>query len=168
VQVKGEERYCASCRATIPRGAAWCEKCGADAGDVFDGRMPRRTAKPGAGVGWPVVLLVIAIAAGAWYYREKIPGLRTELPRTDTGPVRVVGQRPGGSRRAGEAKLSEAEAIITLRRYVTAENRTKNECLAIASRGSSGTEYSFDVVDSCRGMKLGRWKVDGATGEVKR
>ncbi|MGZ8853577.1 MAG: hypothetical protein ACXW2X_09285 [Thermoanaerobaculia bacterium] len=166
--MKGEERYCASCRAELPHGAAWCEKCGADAGDVFDGRMPGRSAKPGAGVWWPVVLLVIAIAAGAWYYREQIPGLRTELPRTDTGPVRVVGQRPGGSRRAGEAKLSEAEAIITLRRHVTAENRTKNECIAVASRGWSGTEYSFDVVDSCRGMKLGRWKVDGATGEVKR
>ncbi|MGZ5493743.1 MAG: hypothetical protein ACXW3E_09835, partial [Thermoanaerobaculia bacterium] len=76
--MKGEERYCASCRAELPHGAAWCEKCGADAGDVFDGRMPGRSAKPGARVWWPVVLLVIAIAAGAWYYREQIPGLRTE------------------------------------------------------------------------------------------
>jgi hypothetical protein len=130
--------------------------------------MPRRTAKPGSGVWWPLVLLGIVIAAGAWYYREQIPGLQTELPRTDTGPVRVVGQRPGKTRHANQAKLSEAEAIITLRRYVTDENRTRNECIAIASRGSEGVEYTFDVVDSCRGMPLGRWRVDGATGEVKR
>jgi hypothetical protein len=165
----GEERYCSSCRAALPRGATWCEKCGADAGDVFDGQRPRRGGKPsGAGVWWAVVLVVIAIAASAWYYRSHIPGLRTELPRTDTGPVRVVRQRPGGSRRAGAAKLSEPEAMITLRRHMTAENQAKNECIAIASRGSSGQEYSFDVVDSCKGVKLGRWKVDGATGEVKR
>lgn len=169
--MKREERYCTNCREPLPAGAAWCEKCGTDAGDIFDGRMPRRQSSSGRG--WIVILLLIILVAGAaWFYRDKIPirALHRDLPRTDTGPIRVVRQRPGGERRAPGAKISEPEAIITLRRYLTSRDdpAIRSECLAIASRGRSDDGYALEAFDSCKGTTLGRWRVDGRTGEVGR
>ena len=167
--MRGEERFCTTCRAPLPAGAAWCEKCGADSGSVFDGRMPK--AKRSFGNAWPLILvLLLAVGGAVWFFRDELPIGRyfpRSLPRTDTGPIRVVGQRPGGARKAPGAKLSEPEAVITLRRYLTT-GEVKSECLALASRGSAGGAYTFDAVDSCRDVKLGRWKVDGKTGEVGR
>ncbi|HSP15342.1 MAG TPA: zinc ribbon domain-containing protein [Thermoanaerobaculia bacterium] len=158
------ERFCTNCRAPLPAGAAWCEACGTDAGAVFDGPAPGQRSS--RGVWWLIVLLVIAGgAAAAWTYRSKIPMLRPK-PVFDTGPVRVVGQRPGGARRPAGAKLSEPEAVMTLRRELAKE--VKSECLAVASRGYSNGAYAFDAVDSCSGTKLGRFKVDGVNGSVVR
>jgi hypothetical protein len=168
--MKTEERYCSSCREPLPAGAAWCEKCGADAGDVFDGRMPR---KQSTRRGWIVALLLIAAAAVAVFlYRDDIPipRLLRASPKFDTGPVGVVGQRPGGARRAAGAKLSEPEAVRTLRKYIAAHEEIglKSECVAVAGRGFHEGAYDFDVIDSCRATRVGRWRVDGRTGEVGR
>jgi hypothetical protein len=157
------ERYCPKCREPLPAGAAWCEKCGSDAGEVFDGRVRKQRA-PRSATPWIVVLALLAAAAAAWFYRSKIPFLH-QAPVFDTGPVRVVRQRPGGARRAPGAKLSEPEAMQTLRRVLAPQ--VKSECLAVASRGYASGAYTFDAVDSCKATKLGRWRVDGGTGEVK-
>ena len=163
-----EERFCTNCRAPLPAGAAWCEACGTDAGDVFDGRLPRTNS---ASRGWLVALLLVAAAAvGAFLYRDDIPIPRflRSSPKFDTGPVRVVGQRPGGSHRAPGAKLSQPEAIRTLREYLVARKDIKSECLAVAARGFNDGAYTLDAVDSCHAAKLGRWRVDGRTGEVRQ
>ncbi|HEX9164032.1 MAG TPA: hypothetical protein VF980_20170 [Thermoanaerobaculia bacterium] len=137
---------------------------------MFDGRI-RRPRSSSRGRWLAVLLLVVAAAAGAWFYRDRIPiaALHRELPRTDSGPIRVVRQRPGGAARAPGAKLSEPEAVITLRRYLAnrPDRAMKSECVAIASRGFSSGEYAFVVIDSCKQVRLGRWRVDGRTGEVR-
>ncbi len=168
--MKASERYCSTCREPLPSGAAWCEKCGADAGDVFDGRMPR---KKSTWRGWLVALVVVAAAGVALFlYRQDVPIPRffRRAPKFDTGPVSVVRQRPGGVRRAPGAKLSEPEAIRALRRELAGRENAavKSECLAVASRGFHGGAYQFDAVDSCHSTSLGRWQVDGTTGAVKR
>lgn len=131
--------------------------------EIYDGRRPPRAPRPRA-VG-PAVLLVIVAAAGVflWLYRDAwIPVKRDTTPL----PVRVVRQRPGGSRRAPGAKLTEPEAVLTLRQHLAATARS--ECLAIASRGNKAGVYLFDVVDSCARTKLGHWAVDGTSKSVRR
>jgi hypothetical protein len=166
--MKVEERYCSTCRAVLPAGAAWCEKCGTDAGKVFDGKMPRR--KSSSRVWIAVLLALVAAGVGVFLYRDdvRIPNMLRSSPKFDTGPVRVVGQRPGGTHRAPGAKLNQPEAIRTLREYLVAHNDVKSECLAVAARGFQGGAYTLDAVDSCHTTKLGRWRVDGRTGEVGR
>ncbi len=156
-----DQRFCSNCRAPLPQGAAWCEACGTDAGDQFDGRSPQRQRS--AEAPWWIVILLLVLAAGAWVYQSKV--LKSG-PVFDRGPVRVVGQRPGGARRAPGAKLSEPEAMMTLRR--TLAEQVKSECLAVASRGYHDGSYTFDAVDSCSGTTLGRYKVDGVSGKVGR
>ncbi|HEV8657104.1 MAG TPA: zinc ribbon domain-containing protein [Thermoanaerobaculia bacterium] len=157
-----EQRYCTNCREPLPAGATWCEKCGTDVGEVFDGRVRKPRASRSA-TPWIVALLILGGAAAAWFYRSKIPFLH-QAPVFDSGPIRVVRQRPGGVRRAPGAKLSEPEAMQTLRRHLAPQ--VKSECLAVASRGYKDDAYGFDVVDSCKGTKMGRWQVNGKTGEV--
>lgn len=166
--MKTEERYCSTCRAVLPAGAAWCEKCGTDAGQVFDGKMPRR--KSSIRVWVAVLVLIIAAAVGVFLDRDdvRIPNFLRSSPRFDTGPVGVVGQRPGGTHRAPGAKLNLAEAIRTLREYLVAHNDIKSECLAVAARGFHDGAYTLDAIDRCHAAKLGRWRVDGGTGEVRR
>jgi hypothetical protein len=143
----------------MAEGATWCEACGADA--PMAAKERRRPSR------WPWVGVVIVLAAvGAWLYAPH----PSPLPRTDTGPIRVVKQRPGGSAKAAGATLTQPEATIALRRHFTArpENPIKVECLAIAGRGSSGGTYAFDVFDRCENERLGRWRVNGTSGEVSK
>ena len=164
--MRSEERFCSNCREPLPARAAWCEKCGTDAGDVFDGRLPRK--KSSIRVWLVALLLVIAAGVAVFLYRDDVPipkVLRTS-PKFDSGPVRVVGQRPGGSHRAPGAKLNQPEAVRTLREYLVAHKDVKSECLAVAARGFKEGAYMLDAVDSCHSQKLGRWRVDGRTGEV--
>ena len=157
------QRFCANCRAPLPAGAAWCEACGTDAGDLFDGRIAKPASRRSP---WWLVIVLLLVAAGgvAWLYRSKIPMLRPQ-PVFDTGPVRVV-NRPAGAKRARGAKLSEPEAMMTLRRELA--RQVKSECLAVASRGFQDGAWNFDAVDSCAGTKLGRYKVDGVSGSITR
>jgi hypothetical protein len=166
--MRAEERYCATCREPLPAGAAWCEKCGTDVGQVFDGKMPR--PKSSSRVWVAVLVVLVAAGVGVFLYRDdvRIPNFLRSSPRFDSGPVRVVGQRPGGTHRAPGAKLNQPEAIRTLREYLVAHNDIKSECLAVAARGFHDGAYTLDAVDSCHGAKLGRWRVDGGTGEVRR
>ncbi len=114
------------------------------------------------------LMVVLAVAVAAFIVWKFWPGLQREQPGPvfDSGPIRVVRQRPGGSVRAPGAKLTEPEAVMTLRQRLAP--KVKTECLAIASRGHEGDAYLFDAVDSCTRTKLGRWRVDGTTSEVKQ
>lgn len=111
-------------------------------------------------------MLLLLAGVGAWVYAPHA----SRLPRTDTGPIRVVKQRPGGAAKAAGATLSQPEATIALRRHFTArsEDPIKVECLTIASRGFSGGAYAFDVFDRCEKERLGRWTVNGKSGEVSK
>jgi hypothetical protein len=151
------ERYCGNCRALIPVGSDVCPACGVYAGDVFDGKLPKQQRR--RRVSGPLIfLLALIIAGGAyWYFNQ-----RPTLPRADTGPVRVVGDRPGGG-------TAGAEAAMTLRHYFAAQqDPIKSECLAIINRGYNNGYYSFDAFNSCNRTRLGRWRVEGKTRKVTR
>src|SRR6266550_8390341 len=131
---------CSNCNALIPRGMNMCPECG-----VFDGKVPKLRRKKSSGT-WIVLLALIAAGAGGYWYWSQRP----QLPRADTGPVRVVGDRPGGARRAPGAAINEPEAVMTLRHYfATQEHPVKSECIAVISKGLHDGHYTFDVVNSC-------------------
>jgi hypothetical protein len=113
-------------------------------------------------------LLVLAIlAAAAWIVlrmRESEQAARE--PRITPPSTRIVSDRPGGSRRARNARVSEAEAVRLLRRHLVEQREIRNECLAMVSRGSRDGGYTFTVVNSCDEVRLGRWRVDATTGAV--
>ena len=163
-----DERYCANCRAVIPPGNDVCPSCGVYAGDVFDGRLPKKTSGgQRAASGWPFisVVLIVAVGAGAWWWYTRY----AQIPQPDTGPIRVVGDRPGGARRPAGAGMSEPEAILTLRHFFAAQpDAIKSDCLAVMSRGYSSGSYNFDIVDSCARTRLGRWRVNAKTRAVSR
>lgn len=161
-----DDRYCSNCRALIPPRAEVCPACGVYAGSVFDGRMPKRSGRRAAGGGWVVVLVVLvaAGAAGWWWFKRQ-----SQFPKIDSGPIRVVGDRPGGARRPPGAAISEAEAVLILRHSLAAQpDAVKGQCLAVISRGYSHGYYRFDAVDSCRHSALGRWRVDARNRAVSR
>ena len=163
-----DERYCANCRAVIPPGNDVCPSCGVYAGDVFDGHLPKKTSgRQRSASGWPfiIVVLIVAVGAGAWWWYTRY----AQIPRPDTGPIRVVGDRPGGARRPAGAAINEPEAILTLRHYFATQTEpVKSECIAVMSRGYSNGYYSFDAVNSCSRARLGRWRVNAKTKIVSR
>jgi hypothetical protein len=168
--VADDDRYCSNCRALIPPGAEVCPACGVFAGSVFDGKMPkqsgRRAAGGGRAGGWVLILLLLLGAAGAgwWYFNRQ-----SQFPKVDTGPIRVVGDRPGGARRPPGAAINEPEAVLILRHSFAAQpDPIKGECVAVISRGYKDGHYSFDAVDSCRHTSLGRWRVDAHTRAVSQ
>jgi hypothetical protein len=121
------------------------------------------------------VIAVVALAAAAWFflrYSFHVNGVpwKPEAPRFDTGPSRVVSDRPGGERRARGAALTESEAVRVLRRYLTStgEKPLKSECLAVLSNGIDGGSYVFTAVDSCDRTRLGKWRVDGKSEQISR
>ena len=57
-----DERYCTECRAAIPEGASVCPACGVYAGDVFDGKLPRKRRSRA----WWWLALIVVAAAAAW------------------------------------------------------------------------------------------------------
>ena len=136
-------------------GASNCPQCG-----VF-----ARVADPERhhGRGWRYLLLLLLIAivaAGAAYFL--MPRSAAERPRS--GPVRVVHDRPGGARIGAGATISEAEAIVRLRRSLD----LKPDCIAILSHGFRRGAYDLLAVNRCDGTRLGRWRVDGKSGAVSR
>ena len=168
-----EERYCSNCRAELPEKAESCPTCGVYAGDVFDGKMPRK--KP-ANLGLLLTVLVLAIAAagGSWVYLNRPDIVARVDPNppppkpTDTAPVKVVKDRPGGARRGAGAKISEPEAIRALRRHLTNVEGVAGQCIAVKSDGYRAGGYELTVINSCEKTRLGRWRVDGRTEAVSR
>ena len=167
--MQGETRYCTECREPLPAGATWCEACGADAGDLYDGRIRGRGSRRAV---WGLALLAVAAMAAVWFWRADVARLfeRDPPPAAESIPVRAVRQRPGGTRQSPGATLNEAEAVRALRRHLTSAEglRLRPECVALISRGTDGPVYLIDAVDSCERVRLGRWRVDGRSGEVGR
>ena len=156
-----DDRYCSNCRAELPKGAETCPTCGTFAGDVFDGRMPGKQFRI---VRLLIILVFIAAAAyGGWWLWQRQQETR---PTPDNRPVRVVRQRPGGAKVPAGATISEPEAVMFLRRHFSSE--VKGECLAMTSQGYRDQAYHFTVVDSCRGVRLGKWQVDANSRKVMR
>ena len=142
---------CTNCDAVLPRGSSVCPECGVFAGD--EPPRPQRVAGGGWRVGMVLVLLLALAGAGGWWWWTRYG----QIPRPDTGPVRVVHDRPGGN-------VDEAEAALVLRHHLG----MKADCLALISRGYSNSYYSFDAVDSCQRTRLGRWRVNAKTHSVSR
>ena len=147
---------CTNCNAAIPRGSSVCPECGVFAGDEPP-RPQQRVAGGGlrvaGGAWWIAVLFLIAAGAGGWWWWTRYG----QIPRPDTGPVRVVHDRPGGN-------VDEAEAALVLRHHLS----MKADCLALIKRGYHNGDYSFDAVDSCQRTRLGRWRVNAKTHAVSR
>src|SRR6202035_1677911 len=108
----GEARLCSNCRAVIPKGATSCPKCGTFAGDMFDGRLPAQARRRPAGKYFLTFMaIVVAACIIAFIFYGDLSMIPKEIwprtPKMDSGPVRVVGDRPGGAARATGATLSE-------------------------------------------------------------
>ena len=159
-----EERYCANCREPLARGATWCEACGTDAGDVFDGRVTKPRDPARSSSLFTIVVLLALLVAAAWFTRPYWRRYIGDRGIVSTSAPKVVKQRPGGVRRAPGATLSEAEAMMALRRSL----QMKDECIAVMSRGFDANAYSFDAVDRCRNEKLGRFAVNAKSGAVTK
>lgn len=154
----GEERFCTNCRAELPRGAHACTACGVFAGDVFDGTWPRKRSYAGR---WLTLLvLAIAVAAAARFY-ERWSRAREAGP--DLPSVRVVADRPGGSRRAAGATVTEAQAIRLLRRHIVGAKSIANDCLVLMGE-KERQPYAFAAFDRCASVRLGFWHVDPKSG----
>ena len=157
------DRYCANCRAEVPKGQTNCPACGTYAGDVYDERTAAKLARRLARAGFYLVLIA-AIAYGAtllWEWQR-----RRTMPVRDTSPVRVVRQRPGGAVVPRDATISQPEAVLLLRRHLSGD--VKGECLAMSSQGYREQAYWFTAVDSCKGIRMGRWRVDANSRTVTR
>lgn len=160
-----EDRYCSNCRAEVPQNATSCPACGVFAGDVFDGRVPRRRRASLIPVLSTLLILVAAISA--WLVLRREPST-PPAPVTQPAPPRVVGDRPGTTRRGAGATMTEPEAILTLRRYLVAQRALQSNCIAILSNGYKDGHYTFTAVNHCEGTRLGRFRVNGKTREVLR
>lgn len=125
---------------------------------VFDGRLPGRSRR---GM-WAAVLIAVmlAVAATGWIMLTREP-----LP-AEPVPLRVVADRPGGARRAPGATINEAEAIRLLRRHLVTTGLAV-DCLVIKSEGQQSGTYLLSAFNRCEDTRLGRWSVDGKTGQVR-
>jgi hypothetical protein len=160
-----EERFCTNCRAELPPDAETCPACGVFAGDLYDERVHRpRTRFVLFGT-----VLVLALAAGGaaiwWNAMHSLPG-RPRGAKARPPSVRVVGDRPGGARRAAGAAVNEAEAMRLVRRHLVTTTGVKTECLALITNRMERHSYLIAVVDRCEDTRLGKWRVDGASGAV--
>lgn len=163
------ERYCSNCRAELPPRATECPACGVFAGDVFDGRKPRPPRRAPSGL-LLFLLVVVILGGGAWWFlQERQREAEARVPPPPPLPsVRVVGDRPGGARRATGAVISEAEAIRVLRRHLVATLKISNDCLGILSAIPRDGAYVLTAVNGCDHTRLGRWRIDGKTSAITR
>ncbi len=164
-----ETRYCSNCREELPQNVDACPTCGVYAGDVFEERSRRPRTRRSFLL---VLVAVIALTAAmtAWLSmpsRPQLPWQSKPAPVKVTPPeVRVVGDRPGGARRAAGATINEAEAIRLLRRHLATTTTIANRCLVVMSHGPRDGHYFFTAYNRCDHVRIGRWRVDGKTGLV--
>ena len=155
-----DERYCSNCRAELPKGAIVCPVCGVYAGDVFDGRLPRKKRS----MRWiPILFGVIGIVAVAaivvqWPNVTKSRPVRMFFPVRARAPVHA----PFAKNLPGEAG-----AMLALRQQLVSD-QIPNECLALMSKGLHDGAYAVRAVDRCKHRQLGDWKVDAKTHAVSR
>jgi len=161
-----DDRFCSNCREPLSDDATECSACGVYAGDLYDERVHR----PKTRFRLFAILLAIALIGGGaavwWNARHALPERgtsATEVPR-----VRVVGDRPGGARRGPGAVVNEAEAIRLVRRHLVETTGVRGDCVALLGQGFRGGVYIVNAHDRCTSTRLGRWRVDGKTGEVAR
>ncbi|HUP45763.1 MAG TPA: hypothetical protein VM779_09650 [Thermoanaerobaculia bacterium] len=157
-----EPRYCTNCRAEIPPLEDACPGCGVFAGEVFDGRLPRRPRRWRRVAGFLVIAAAVVVIGWLVVQRRGGPADLTEPP-----PVAVVSDRPGGSRRAAGAVINEAEAMRVLRRHFIATG-IRGDCLVISSQGIDDGNYQLTAINRCEETRLGRWVVEGKSGAVRR
>ena len=164
--MSAEPRYCTNCRAEVPAKADACPACGVFAGELYDERMHR----PRTRYALFAALLTIALVAGGaavwWNAGGRLPQWKEEA-RPRTPRVRVVGDRPGGAKRAAGAKINEAEAIRLVRKHLVDTRGLSSECIVLLGGGFKGGGYVVTARDHCTATRLGRFRVDGKTGEVK-
>jgi hypothetical protein len=163
-----DDRYCSNCREPLPADASSCPACGVYAGDLYDERVHRAKTRF---VLFGVLLLLALAAGGAaiwWSTRNALPPKPATAATAEPPPVRVVGDRPGGARRRPGAKLNEAEAILMVRRHLVVSTGVKSDCIALMGGSFRGGGYVVTAYDSCERTRLGKWRVDGKSGEVAR
>ena len=136
-----DERYCTECRAEIPKGESVCPACGVFAGDVFDGKLPK---KPRSWTWlWLMVLLIVGVVAG-WIYLTK--------------PEPIIRHPAGQARRLP----STGNPMILLRRFLTTSERDE-KCVALIAKGGVITAF-----DSCKHVKIGDFVVDAKSGKITK
>lgn len=134
-----------------------------DLPEVYDDRPLRGPRPPRT---WPLVfsaIALIALGVAAWFFLQPRPA---PPPRVDTGPVRVVRDRPGVTHKLPGAAINQAEAIRLLQRHLG--QTVSSECLVVMGKGSVGSAYLFTAFNRCDNTRLGQWKVDGKTRAVSR
>lgn len=160
------DRFCSNCRAALPDAATSCPECGVYVGDLYDERVHR----PKTRFRLFATLLALALIAGGaavwWNARHALPEKKTKA--SEVPSVRVVGDRPGGARRAQGAVVNEAEAIRLVRRHLVETTGVRADCVALLGQGFRNGAYLVNAHDRCESTRLGRWRVDGKTGEVAR
>jgi hypothetical protein len=156
-----EPRYCSYCRAELPAKADACPECGVYAGDLFD----ERSLRPRTRMTFVLALLaVIAVVVAFLIWQQKTPvAEKKEAPPMST---RVVGDRPGGARRAARAAINEAEATRILRRHLVATTSITSACIVLMSHGPQQGAWIFSAFNRCERTRIGRWRVDGKSGEA--
>jgi hypothetical protein len=107
-------------------------------------------------------MLVAAVAA--WFVlkdRDLTPllsyGREVEQPKA----------RPANPRNAGPV-TTHAQAVRALRRHLVATRGIANDCLVLKSEGRTDGVWVITVLDRCSSFRLGRFRVDAATGRVDR
>jgi hypothetical protein len=161
------ERYCSNCRAELGPKDDACPACGVFAGDLFD----ERSLRPRTRRAFLLALIAIVALAAAWFFipnRPDIPWQRERAKAAKAAPprTRVVTDRPGGARRAAGATINEAEATRLLRSHLASTTDIANACVVVMSHGPSKGSYFFTAYNRCDNVRIGRWRVDGKSGEV--
>jgi hypothetical protein len=157
-----QERYCSNCRHELPADAQSCPECGVFAGDVFDGRIPgqwQRWVRRG------VLIALLAGTAAAWFVLKDrdltsfLPSAGRDEPQPQARKVVPVSSGP---------VTTHAQAVRALRRHLVATRGIANDCLVLKSEGRSGGAWVLTVLDRCENFRLGRFRIDAATGRVDR
>jgi hypothetical protein len=160
-----ESRYCSNCRAELPPKTDSCPACGVFAGELYDERMHR--PKPRLALfGTLFVIALLAGGAAVWWNAQRALPDRAAKPQ-EAPRTRVVADRPGGAKRAKGAVVNQAEAIRILRRHLVTTRGLKNECIVALGEGSAAGAYVFSVRDHCSGTRMGKFRVDAKTGDVR-